>query len=293
MMKKKILGFVKTIMGAFVIIASSALLFNGLTEVYASVELGKKETALDAYAVSEEAKGNNNSEAKEKKEDSNVSYKAEDLSTDYKVVPDPLDYYKDKKPTSKDISMEEAAKIGVKLINEVFGKDLSGATIYMGYDTGSSSFPRAYWNGDVRFGSTRTPDDDGFSFMIDSVTKEIYSIVCSRTIAESVSLGFDEELEKNHGEYLTLAKELVEKHNILSNGIKEAVYVGQGYGGNDPSITIDVIGNNNEVVSVGLSRYDKALLAFSYPAMNSINDEVNNNFKEDPSLIEEATEMAQ
>lgn len=293
MMKKKILGFVKTIMGAFVIIASSALLFNGLTEVYASVELGKKETALDAYTVSEEAKVNNNSEAKETKEDSNVSSKAEDLSTDYNVVPDPLDYYKDKKPTSKDISMEEAAKIGVKLINEVFGKDLSGATIYMGYDTASSSFPRAYWNGDVRFGDTRTPDDDGFSFTIDSVTKEIYSVCYGRTIDENVSLDFDKSLAENPEEYLTMAKELAKKYNLLSGEIKEAVYNCQGYSGNDPDISIDVMGENNEKASILFSRYDKALKAFTYPAMNSISDEANANFEQNQALIEEATEMAQ
>lgn len=291
MMKKKIFSFVKTIMGAFAIIASSVFLFNGITEVYAAVELNKQDTVLDAYTVSEEVKVNVTSKTDEKKADSNVN--AEALSLDYKVVPDPLDYYKDKKPTSKDISMEEAAKIGVRLINEVFGKDLSGATIYMGYDTASSSFPRAYWNGDVRFGSTRTPDDDGFSFMIDSVTKEIYSVCYGRTIAENVSLDFDKSLAENPEEYLTMAKELAKKYNLLSGEIKEAVYNCQGYSGNDPDISIDVMGENNEKASILFSRYDKALKAFTYPAMNNISDETTPDYDQYSNLIEETTESAQ
>lgn len=71
-------------------------------------------------------------------------------------VEDPLDYYKDKKPSEKDLSQEKAAEMGAQLLWKMFGVKLDGATIYMGYDPGTATFPRESWSGDVRFGKSRT-----------------------------------------------------------------------------------------------------------------------------------------
>lgn len=46
--------------------------------------------------------------------------------------------------------------------------------------------------------------------------------------------------------------------------MKSVEYNGQGYANNDPTISIDITGENGEIALMSFSRYDKALLGISY-----------------------------
>lgn len=188
----------------------------------------------------------------------------------YTAVSDPLEYYRDKKPAENDLTQEEAAEIGAQLLWRLFEVRLDGATVYMGYDNGTETFPRAFWSGDVRFGTTRRPEDNCYTFMIDAVTGEGFSAAYGRTLSVKVDLGLDAALAKDPGEYMKLAKEFAEKKNLVGGAVKECDYNSQGYSSNDPTITIDVYGVSGERVSITFSRYDRAVLGISLNANEKI-----------------------
>lgn len=251
---------INTLLGAFALIALCALLFNSITEGVAAAELNKAEKVQTSYTTSQTTA---------KKSAAPVGYQ----KANYTVVADPLEYYADKKPAQTDLTQEKAAELGAQMLWEVFGKDLSGATIYMGYDPGTEMFPRAFWNGDVRFSKARTPETPGYSFMLDAATGEPFSVVWARILDVDVPLEFDMALEKNPNEYLKLGKEWADKLNMVHGEVKSVEYVGQGYGANDPSISVNVIGVNGETALLSFSRYDKKLTGIGYPAENKISSE--------------------
>lgn len=82
----------------------------------------------------------------------------------------------------------------------------------------------------------------------------------SRTLNEKVSVGFDAALAKNPQEYVALAKKLAEEYNVVHGAVKSVEYNGQGYSDNDPSISVDITGENGEIALMDFSRYDIALL---------------------------------
>lgn len=266
---------VKTLLGAFALIGICAVLFNGVTEGVAAAELGKTEQIQTSYTAALTAK----------KKTAPSGYK----KANYKIVADPLEYYADKKPTQKDISQEKAAELGAQMLWEVFGKDLSGATIYMGYDPGTEMFPRAFWNGDVRFGTARTPENPGYSFMLDAVTGEPFSASWGRVLDVTVPLELDMALEKNPQEYLDLAKEWAAKLDLVHGDVKTVNYMGQGYSANDPSVSVNVTGVNGETALMTFSRYDKKLMGVGYAAGKRISDAASEKWeKETLAALEKA-----
>lgn len=247
-------GILAAVTGAFALVCGCAFMFSSMAEAATAADMGRTERIPTAY----------NLPAAQTQTVPEGYSKA-----NYKVVQDEL---LTDKPTEKDLTQAEAAELGAQFIWEIFGVKLDGATIYMGYDSGSESFPKAIWHGDVRYGKTRTPKDDGCGFWIDSVTGERFMAGLSRTLSVNVNLGFDAALEKDPSEYLKLAKEFAEKKNLVGGEVKKCVYRGQGYGGNDPSISIDVYGVSGEWASIEFSRYDKAVTAVSLDTYNRISD---------------------
>lgn len=258
-MKKKKQSFKRNgtavlgVCGAFVLILGGALTFNSLAETAAAAEMQGEEWVPTAYTVPSVQTVQTTPEGYQK--------------ADYKVVDDDLPYYKDKKPGAKDMSKEEAAEIGAQLIWKYFGKELEGATIYMGFDVLNTAVPRNTWGGDVRFGSERNPQVPGYGFLIDAVTGEVLSVSRARILNEKVDLGYDSALGKDPSEYITLAKNLAEEKNLLNGKVVDCRYNSQGYSNNDPDITIDVTGENGEKAIITFSRYDKALKGFAAGAL--------------------------
>lgn len=256
MRKNRGSGILAAVTGAFVLVCGCAAMFSGMAEAAAAADMGRMERIPTVYNLPAAAQSQTVPEGYSK--------------ASYTAVSDPLEYYKDKKPTEKDLTQEEAAEIGAQLLWRLFDVRLDGTTIYMGYDNGTETFPRAFWSGDVRFGKTRRPEDNCYTFMIDAVTGEGFSAAYGRTLSVKVDLGLDEALAKDPGEYMKLAKEFSEKKNLVGGAVKECVYNSQGYSSNDPTITIDVYGVSGERASITFSRYDRAVLGVSLDAHEKI-----------------------
>lgn len=175
-------------------------------------------------------------------------------------------------PTAADLSMEEAAALGVKYLEDIMEMDAAGANVYMIYDSGTITFPRAFWSGDVRFGAEELTDDDTWSFMIDAVTGELFNIGCTETLDVDVPLGYDSALEKDCDIYKQLAKEHAERCNLVGGPVKKAEYGGQGYSRNNPDIMMEVTGENGEVAIISFSRYNQRLLGIIMDTSRKITD---------------------
>ncbi|WP_310602309.1 hypothetical protein [Anaerosporobacter sp.] len=180
----------------------------------------------------------------------------------YTVVDDNLPYYRDKKPTAKDITRDTAAEIGAQAFWEVYNLDLEGKTLEMAYNPATED-NRATWVGtwwiDGKGKSTQN-----YFFSIDAETGELHSVQYSRTLKKKVSTGFDAKLAKNPEAYEALAKSMAEKYNAVHGSVKSAEYANQGVSSNDPTIDIRVTGENGEQAQISFSRYDKTLLSISY-----------------------------
>ncbi len=166
----------------------------------------------------------------------------------------------EEEPTAVDLSMEEAAALGVQYLEEIMDFDAEGADVYMEYYGGTITFPRAFWSGDVRFGKQEKTDEDTWSFFVDAVTGELFMIGCSETLDVDVPLGYDSSLEDNCGVYIKAAEDLAERVDLLGVPVKEVVYGSQGYGSNNPDITMEVRGDNGQTAYVTFSRYNRRLL---------------------------------
>lgn len=251
----------KTILEAFAVITAVTLLFSVLTESVLAKEIKKVEVIPTSYNVTP------------------ISTKESSVpdgytKANYTVVADPL---VNNKPTSKDMTMEEAAEIGAQRLWEIWGVDLDGATIYMSYEPAREDYPRASWAGDVRFGERKKPSESnpgtyGYYFSMDAVTGEAFISGLGRTLAKKVSLDLDSNLAKHPEEYEKLAREFAEKYNFVGGEVQSSEYNSQGYEGNDPSITIYVTGVNGETAALSFSRYDKVFTGLIYPKCFAINE---------------------
>lgn len=175
-------------------------------------------------------------------------------------------------PTSIDLTMEEAAAFGVKYLEDIMGLDAAGMNVYMMYNSGTVTFPRAFWYGDVRFGEEVKTEDDTWSFFIDAVTGELFMISCAETLDVDVPLAYDASLEDNYGVYAEAAKEVSERCNLVGGPVADVKYGSQGYGGNNPDITMEVTGSNGQMAILTFSRYNQRLLGIITDTSNEISE---------------------
>ena len=246
-------GFGKAALAALAMIATSVLLFGYFSQSVLAADLGRSQTIPTSYAAAP----------------AELTPPTGYQKADYTITADPLC---PDQAGSQALTMEQAAELGAQMLWEVYGADLSGATIYMGYSSGTETFPRAFWSGDVRFGSSRTPQDPGFTFSLDAVTGERFSACQSRVLDVELDLGLDAALAENPQEYLELARQLALEKNLVHGQVDAVSYNCQGYAGNDPDITFDVVGTNGEKALVTLSRYDRQLTAVGYDAERLIRE---------------------
>lgn len=197
--------------------------------------------------------------------------KAEETATtlQYRVVESSLNK---ETPTETDLTMEEAAAIGMKYLADIMGFDKAGANVYMCYNSGTETFPRAFWDGDVRFGEEVLIDDDTWHFFIDAVTGELFNLSCTETLDADVSLGYDVSLEKNYGVYAEAAKEIAERCDLVSGLVAEVKYGSQGYSSNNPDITMEVYGENGQMAILSFSRYNQRFLGLITDTSRVISD---------------------
>ncbi len=263
MKEKKGKNLRRTVMTATLIIGVSTLMFQGLTQVAVAGTYDKKVTIPTSY----------------------VSF-AEDITqeklpegytkADYKVGAIDLEYYKNNVPTEKDLTKEDAAERAARYIWQIYGADLEGQTIEMGYSTNTDVNPHATWDAEVFM---KDQDyHDGYSVtlyevIIDSVTGELFSIGINRRLEEKVNAGPDYSIDESEtGEFALVAKEFVEKYDIVHGDIESITCTGQGasfstneigtYG--DPTLSYEIHGTNGEVAFLSISRYDKMLLNITF-----------------------------
>lgn len=95
---------------------------------------------------------------------------------------------------------------------------------------------------------------------MDAVTGELFNIGHSRQLDVNVPLGYDAALEKDYQLYAELARKKVEESELIDSPVDRVEYNCQGYSGNDPTIAVNVIGKNGEIVNMDFSRYDQTFL---------------------------------
>ena len=243
----------KTILTATAVIGTSTLLFMGILHAVTAAEYKKTNTIPTNYVsyIGDSMKTVQNSMPK--------GYK----KANYTVGAIELEYYRNQTPTSKDMNKEDAAEIGAQVLWGAFDVNLEGQVIKMGYQQATDSLPRSTWYAEVIIDGKRS-----YYFSVDSVTGELFSLgrADRALIAENVSVVYDEALDKNPQEFVSLAKELVEKYNPINGAVKSVKYNGQGYSNNVPTVSIDITGENGEIALLTFSRYDKELLGIVYNA---------------------------
>ncbi|MDE7429291.1 MAG: hypothetical protein K2N00_08530 [Lachnospiraceae bacterium] len=257
-MKQK--NILKLTAATLAIIGAGTILFNSAEEVTLAANGGKVETVPTSYQVSDsletalpqsEIKGESGGKA-------NYSVSMDSLNTGT--------------PTNVDLTMEEAAEAGTGYLRDIFGLDLEGAYIYMSYCPGTETFPRAFWSGDVLFQKEQTPESTRWTYMMDAVTGELFNIGYDRQLDVSVPLGLDAALEKDYSIYAELAKKKTEECKLIDSPVDRVEYNCQGYAGNDPTISVDVIGKNGEIVNMSFSRYDQMFLGFITDASRKVTE---------------------
>ena len=245
-MKRKNILFLSA--ATLAIIGAGAIIFNTATEKAMAAGFEQTQSIPVSYRVPSMAQaalpGAGAEQESRKKADYHVSM--DDLNTD--------------SPTDTDLTMEEAADVGMQYLETLFGLEPEGAYVYMGYTSGTETFPRAFWFGDVLFEKEQTPESTRWTYMIDAVTGELFNASYGRMLDESPSLALDPALENNYEVYANLAREYVQRCALMESPVAAVEYNCQGYNGNDPTITVDVVGENGEVVNMSYSRYDHEFL---------------------------------
>lgn len=241
------------------IIGAGTILFYAASEVTLAANVGKVETVATTYRVpdSSETALPVREEKKEKEEEQKAEKQVEKGTVNYTLSMDSLNTGT---PADTDLTMEEAAEIGAGYLKEIFGLDLDGAYVYMSYYPGTQTFPRPFWSADVLFEKEQKPESTRWDYMVDAVTGELFNISHGRQLGVNVPLGMDAALEKDYSQYAELAKKKVAECKLIDGSINRVEYNCQGYQCNDPTITVDVIGENGEIVNMTFSRCDQAFL---------------------------------
>lgn len=257
-MKQK--NILKLTAATLAIIGAGTILFHSAAEVVLAMNEGKVETVPTSYQVwdSPEKVSPLYAEKEEEQEKKEVQEEqSEQGKANYTVSMDSLNTGT---PTDTDLTMEEAAEVGAGYLKKIYGLDLDGAYVYMSYDPGTETFPRPFWSADVLFEKEQTPESTRWGYMIDAVTGELFDVSSNRKLDVSVSLGYDAALEKDCGVYAELARKKAEEWKLMDSPVDRVEYSGQGYSVNDPSIEVNVIGGNGEIVNMSFSRYDQTFL---------------------------------
>ncbi len=250
---------------AFLMIGAVTLCFHTATKTAAATGFSGKEEFKVSYPSSIR-----DAVLKEEEKNENISCQIE------------MDSLNQGTPTEADLTMEEAAQTGLRYLKNIFEQDFTGANVFMMYESGTITFQHSFWSGDVLFGTERTPDAERWTFMLDSVTGELFTASYGKKLDVSVPLGLNEALEHDYGMYETLARELLKRCDLLEGEISSVEYNCQGYSGNDPDITLDVYGENNSAVSLTFSRYDQTLLGVGTDAERRISEASLENLPDGP-----------
>lgn len=244
MMKKKEVK--RMAIGSVVALMSSAIIFSGASQGVKALEVSKKQVVETNYNIP---------------------------SYDSVIAKTPLDYeqqdYEVKfvgkaQPTAKDLTVAEAAELASQHLWSVFGAKLSGETIEVNYTSATKTQPRAKWEATVKVN-----DNLSYDVMIDAVTGEIYS-VGKRTYHEAnIREGLNQELLESHEEYEQIVKDVAEKHQFFTTGIKTIDYISQGYDKNEinnknANITFQVIAEDGKKAQLTISTYNQELLSIEY-----------------------------
>lgn len=245
-MKQK--NIFKLTAATFAIIGAGTLLFHSAAEMTLAANNGRVEEVPTSYQVSDSL------ETALPKSETNEEG---GVKVNYSVSMDSLNTGT---PTDTDLTMEEAAEAGNQYLKNIYGLDLEGAYVYMSYCSGTETFPRAFWAGDVLFQKERNPESTRWTYLLDAVTGELFDICYGRQLDVSVPLGYDAALEKDYHQYAELAQKKVEECKLMNSPVDKVVYNCQGYSGNDPTITVDVIGEDGTMVNMSFSRYDQVFL---------------------------------
>ena len=249
-MKQK--DILKLTAATFAIIGAGTILFNSAAEVTLAANNGKVEKVPTSYQVADSLET-----TLPKVTEDGRDKESGGVKVNYMLSMDSLNTGT---PTDMDLTMEEAAEAGRQYLGNIFGLDLEGAYVYMIYNPGTETFPRAFWSGDVLFQKEQKPESTRWTYMIDAVTGELFNICYARQLDVKVSLGYDKALEKDYSIYAQLAKKKVKKCKLIDSPIERVEYNCQGYSGNNPTIAVDVIGKNGEIVNMDFSRYDQTFL---------------------------------
>ena len=249
-MKQK--NILKLTAATFAIIGAGTILFNSAAEVTLAANNGKVVKVPTSYQVADSLETTLPKVTEDGKDKESGSVKV-----NYTLS---LDSLNNGTPTDTDLTIEEAAEAGRQYLGNIFGLDLEGAYVYMSYCPGTETFPRAFWSGDVLFQKEQKPESTRWTYMIDAVTGELFNICYARQLDVKVSLGYDKALEKDYSIYAQLAKKKVKKCKLIDSPIERVEYNCQGYSGNNPTIAVDVIGKNGEIVNMDFSRYDQTFL---------------------------------
>lgn len=245
-MKQK--NILKLTAATFAIIGAGTLLFNSAAEMVLAANNKKVETVPTSYQVADSLEATLPKSEIKGESGGKVNYSVS------------MDSLNIGTPTDTDLTMEEAAETGNQYLKNIFGLDLEGAYVYMSYFPGTETFPRAFWSGDVLFQKEQKPESTRWTYMIDAVTGELFNIGYGRQLDVSVPLGSDAALEKDYQLYAELAKKKVKECGLMDSPVDRVEYNCQGYSGNDPTIAVNVIGRNGEIINMDFSRYDQMFL---------------------------------
>lgn len=238
-MKFNVSDFKKEVFGAAAIIMSFLAVFCVAVPSVKAAELSKVEYVDTQYSFTQNAQYTDN----------------DNFEVNYKTVMEegsPL-------PDENVISMDEAAKIGVKDLIRIFNCDVKGKTINMWYCPIGETCVNSEWMGNIDFDSNVI-----YYFTVDAVTGKISTTCRDIRLNKNVNKGFDESLPNNCEEYKELAEKVIKQYKILSNDIKSIEYQGQGYSNDNPDIQIKAMDIDGNETQLSFSRYDKRLLQVCY-----------------------------
>lgn len=246
--KVNIKNLKKVLVGTVAAIGICTMSFIGITNSVKAVVVNKTEIISTKYSATDSTL-----------KDSNVPNGY--VKAEYQVV---LSKYS-AKTTSKDMSAQAAAELGVQDLWRLFGVDMNGKTVEMCYTAASSTQPRALWEGIITIDKNLN-----YWFTVDAITGEHQTTGQNKYWSSDINVGFDKSIEKNPDKYLTLAKEVTEKYKLVSGKVVSTEYIGQGYISNNdgsaknPQIDIMVTSDNGQRAQLTFSSYNQEFLQVSY-----------------------------